>query len=196
MNKALWIVTVDNYQPDLCQLTLPNLEAYAKRIGAEFHVIKDRAWPLVSPTYEKLQVHKLGKDYDWNLILDADMFVDDTMSDPTTIVPDTMVASWMCYDAAVQFPCDAYFYRDARKLGVSTSFIVVPKSCHDALTPFDGDEVERAASIKRPFILDEYCVSRNVARYGLKYCGILSDLQNPPFRHLNSTSGHDSCING
>jgi len=196
MKKSIWVVTVDNYQPELCKITLPNLEAYAKRIGAEFNVIKNRKWPSVSPTYEKLQVHELGKDSDWNIILDADMVIDDQMNDPTTVIPPTMIASWMCYEASVQFPSDKYFCRNGRNLGVSTNFIVVPHVCHDALTPFEESDLESRTKIRRPFILDEYCVSRNVAKYGLKYCGILSDLENPPFRHLNYTSGKSSCING
>lgn len=193
MKKSIWVVIVDNYNPPICKFTLPTIEAYSKRIGAEFNLIKDRVWPNMPAPYEKLQVHKLGKDSDWNIIIDADMFIHETMPDPTTIMNDFYIGSWMAYDADAQFPCDNYFYRDHRRLGVSTNFLFVPKACHDAFIPFDEAELEdRLKSIKRQFILDEYCISRNVAKYGLKHCGILKDLAKPPFKHFNSTSGHES----
>jgi hypothetical protein len=195
MAKVIWAVRVNNYQPELCKVTFPTIEAYAKRIGAEFRAITERRWPSASPAYEKLQAFYLGAGNDWNIILDADILVKDGMHDVTAAVPPDHVASWMCYDPAHEFPPDEYFYRDGRRIGVATSFLAVPAACHDALTPFPDDEIEaRKGSIKRPFIMDEYCVSRNVARYGLKYCGILSDLEHPPFSHLNATSGHDSHV--
>lgn len=195
MKKAIWVVAVDNYQPDVCKLTLPTIEGYAKRIGATFNVITKRRWPDAPAPYEKLQVHELGEGNDWNIIIDADMFVFESMGDPTGVVPDSMIASWMCYDASDLFPMDVYFYRDRRKMGVSTNFLFVPKACHDALIPFPDSELkERTASIKRSFIVDEYCISRNVAKYGLKHSGILADLTRPPFKHYNATSGHDSHI--
>jgi hypothetical protein len=193
MSKSVWAVLVGNYQPELCKITIPSIRSYAERIGASFRLITERKWPNAAPPYEKLQAYSLGEGNDWNIIVDADIMIEDRMHDITKVIPGTHVASWMCYDPAKEFPADEYFYRDGRRIGVATSFLAVPRACRDALTPFGDDELEAViASIRRPFIVDEYCVSRNVARYGLKYCGILSDLDNPPFRHLNATSGHDS----
>lgn len=193
MRKAVWVVVVNNYQPDLCRLTLPSIERFAESIQAEFTVIGDRQWPNLPAPYEKLQAYQRGSDYDWNLVIDADMYIDSWMHDPTVIVPDDTVASWMCYDASQQFS-NKHFTADWN-VGISTSFLVVPKKCHDALMPFVEDEIKMVMpSMKRQFILDEYCVSRNVAQHKMKYCGILSNLRNPPFRHINVTSGHDSHV--
>jgi len=195
MTKSIWVVIVDNYQPEVCKQTLPTIEKYADKIGAKLNIISKRKWPEATAPYEKLQVYELGKGYDWNIVVDADLLIEDTMHDPTTMVPDQTVATWMCYDPAPYFPCDEYYYRDGRHIGASFNFLFVPRACHDALMPFPNEEIKsRMAALKRPFMLDEYCLSRNIARYGLKFCGILSDLQNPPFKHLNATSGHDSHI--
>lgn len=192
MKKSIWTVAVDDYRPDICGITLPAMEKYAERIGADFRVIRSRRWPQCPAPYEKLQIYDLGKDNDWNIVLDADMLIGDDMGDPTMEVPDNMVASWMCFEIPEHFPCNKYFYRDGRCLGIATNFLVFPMSCHDILTPFADDELDaKMAELKRPFILDEYCVSINAAKFGLKYCGILKDLANPPFKHLHLIREHD-----
>lgn len=194
MKKAIWVVAVDNYRPDICTKTFPTISAYAKKIGASFDVIRKRRWNT-QPTYEKLQVAHLGSKNDFNMIIDADIELPEDMFDVLSRVRDDRVSSWMTYDASEQFPLDEYFYRDGRKLGVVTSFIVVPKACMDALTPFDDRELpKRVSIIKRPFILDEYCISRNMARFGIKHSGILTEeeFNSPPMRHWNAASGPNS----
>ncbi len=193
MKKAIWVVAVDNYKPEICKETFPSIEKYAKKIDAEFNVITERRWPSATAPYEKLQVHELGKNNDWNIVIDADMLIDDSMDDITLRLPDYVVGAWMHYDPSFYFPNDDYYFRDGRCIGASFNFLFVPHRCHDALIPFPDDEIEsRMASIKSPFMLDEYCLSRNIARYGLKFSGIIEDLDNPPFKHYNVTSGHNS----
>lgn len=192
MSKAIWVVNVDGYRPDVCKVTFPTIKAYADKIQASFNVITERRWAMSAP-YEKMQVHKLGENNDWNIIIDADMYIHESMWDVTRNLALNCVSAWMCYDASNEFPEDIYFYRDQRKLGISTNFLFVPKACHDVLTPFSDEELPNI-KIRRPFILDEYCVSRNMAKFGLKHSGILSDLAHPPFKHLNLTSGHQSHV--
>jgi hypothetical protein len=197
MDKAIWVVKVDGYRPDICEKTLPTVERYAKRIGASFNLIEKRRWPQASPPYEKLQAYYLGEGKEWNVVIDADMLVEDGMYDVTQILPPNRVACWMAYEADKNFPSDDYFFRDGRNLGVSSNFLVVPRACHDVLTPFPDDELPSfQGRIKRPFIVDEYCISRNMARFGIKHSGILlpSFMANPPFRHFYVNSGEDSSV--
>lgn len=42
MKKGLFVICVDNYQPEISAVTLPMLEIYTGKIGAEFTVISDR----------------------------------------------------------------------------------------------------------------------------------------------------------
>ena len=197
MTKKVWVVTVDGYRPDICAKTLPKIQAYADRIGASFWQITDRRWAGAPPPYEKLQVFYLGGGIDWNIIIDADMLIEDGMYDVTQVLAPDRVASWMAYSADANFPKDDYFFRDGRNLGVSSNFLCVPKACHDVLTPFpDSERLSFQERIKRPFIVDEYCISRNMARFGIKHSGILlpSFMENPPFKHFYVHSGEGSSV--
>ena len=41
MKKAVWVLLIGDYFKELCDITLPTIEAYAKRIGAEMHYITE-----------------------------------------------------------------------------------------------------------------------------------------------------------
>lgn len=194
MKKAIWVVAVDNYRPEVCSKTFPTIMEYAKDIGASFNIISKRRWAS-QPTYEKLQVHHLGAKNDFNIVMDADMALPKGMFNVFERVSDNVVSSWMAYDASQHYPLDEYFYRDGRQLGVVFSFVVVPSSCMDVLTPFRDEELPMMESrLKRPFMIDEYCLSRNMAKFGIKHSGILTgeEFESPPMQHLNSSSGNDS----
>ena len=72
MKKVIYVVVTPGYQPEMCAQTLPRIEKYAQKIGAQMQIISERQWPNMPPTYEKLQAYELGKDNDWSIILDAD----------------------------------------------------------------------------------------------------------------------------
>jgi hypothetical protein len=93
--KTVWTVVVDDYFPQLCEITLPNLAAYAKRIGADFQIITERLNPSFPPTYEKTQIWDRGIESDWNILIDADMLISPTFWDVTEIVPEDHVGMYM-----------------------------------------------------------------------------------------------------
>jgi len=175
--KTVWTVVVDDYFPQLCEITLPNIEAYAKRIGADFKVITERRYPDFPPTYEKVQVFERGIESDWNILIDADMLISPTFWDVTAVVPPDHVGMYMQFNCSTLFPVedDPYFRRDGRRLGVASNFLVVPEDCFEFWTPLNKPASRVLPKLKRQFIVDEYCFSRNVAKFGLKTCGIIRE---------------------
>lgn len=63
-----------NYRP-LTDLTFPMMEAYAAKVGADFHVMKERRYPDVNICYEKFQMRELLERYRRILYLDGDVLV-------------------------------------------------------------------------------------------------------------------------
>lgn len=166
MKITVWTTVVDNYFPDLCALSLPNHEAYAKRIGADFRVISDRIYPEWHPTYEKVQIYELGKDSDWNIHIDADLLLAPTFDRREIFTRDT-IHWYSIYDPGLYFACDQDFAEDGRRIGVCSSFLMVPKSCHALWTPFNIPYAEALKGINQPHGIDDYCFSKNFAKHHL-----------------------------
>ncbi len=45
IRKTIYTVNIGDYAPDICALTYPLIQAYANKIGANFHVIRERKFP-------------------------------------------------------------------------------------------------------------------------------------------------------
>jgi len=183
-DKAVFILNIGNYFPELTQLTKPLIEAYAKKIDADLIEIKERKFEGHIPcTYEKLQVHELGMHYDWCIFTDLDNIILPGTIDFTKILDPKYVGAFDAFDADKQFAKDEYFIRDDRNIGVSSRFLVTSKLTHDLWQPC---EWINWGCIKREFIVDEYIISRNLAKYGLKFTGLdfLNNKMSQVF-HLN-----------
>ena len=168
--RTIHVVIIDNYFPELCELTLPTIDYWAKKIGARVNLITKRMWPTWPILYEKLQVYYDGADSDWNILLDADMLVHPSTQDPlNTFIHPIQVAAKDAYHADTQLVMDDYFFRDGRNIGLSTCAVFASRINHDLWTPLDMTSQEACSKIKiKRMIVDEYCISRNFARYGLK----------------------------
>jgi hypothetical protein len=178
-NKCVHTVAIGDWRPDLCAITLPNLERYAKRIGADFHVIRTAKFDKQGypPNYERLQVFEDGRQYMWNLVIDADFILHKDFEDPTLRLKPCEMASLYYVQASHYFQWNKYFERDGRNLGIADSFVVSSWNTHDAWTPLDVDFEEAKKNCKRdPRQVSEFCVSLNVARFGLKHNGVTADL--------------------
>lgn len=186
MKIEIFVVRVDNYLPELCKITLPRIEAYAKRIGAKFTVVTERKFPDFPPTYEKMQIHELGEGNDCNILLDADIVLADDFENVINNVPPNEVGFWHQYRASGLFAIDQYFFRDNRNVGVAANMLVVPRSCHDIFTPLEFSAEEAAKRTIRWFAIDEYCISRNLAKFGLRYRSCVTS--EDKFLHLNVTT--------
>lgn len=185
--KALWVVRVDNYFPDLCELTIPTIKKYSEKIGADYIEITERKYPEFPPTYEKLQIYDLGKSFDWNILLDADNVISPSAFDITSFLDPRVVGFMSAFDANNMFYTkdDPYFERDGRNVGIASGLVITSSLTHDLWTPLDMTAEEAKKRTKRWFIIDEYCLSRNLARFGLKFSGLnLNDAINRLFVHV------------
>lgn len=181
MKKELFVVIVNDYFPELCEITVPHIKRYANKINAKFTIISERKFPLFPPTYEKLQIYDLGKDNDYNILLDVDILILKSMYDVTELVTDK-IGVWMDYDTNYLFKNFNY------PKGLATNFVVVPNCCHEVWKPIDNFE-EIKNKLVRPFIVDEYIFSKNLWEHNYKYIGIIhKGIEGKHFYHLNVTT--------
>ena len=189
MKRVIFTLCVNDYLPKLTKITIPNISAYAHRCGAEYHVLTEspfKEWPV---TYQKLQIHELGKNYDQVMHIDADMLIHKDFWNVFDIVGPKEIACHATYTASVNFSCDEYFFRDGRNLGVCSSFMISSKSCHDLWEPFNVPFEEARKGIDRLHGIDDYCFSRNVAKYGLKVAGVVNAENEGKIFHLSGSGG-------
>ncbi|MBM3207921.1 MAG: hypothetical protein FJZ57_04875 [Chlamydiae bacterium] len=173
MIKRIHIVNINNFFPELFELTYPTVEAYAKKFGYEINLITERKFPDWHINYEKMQVWEDGKGANLNILLDADVLIHPEFNDVMTFVPRNFIAFNDNYNASAKFKLNNYFIRDQRDVGIASNFVVSTDLTHDVwkplkITPEEGKEI----TFVREGDIDEYCLSHNMAKYGLKYCGI------------------------
>jgi hypothetical protein len=220
VKKTLWTVNVDNYAPEMTALTHPLLKRYAEKCDAEFRVITERKFPNFPPVYEKLQVYELGKDSDWNIVIDSDAIVHPDMFDVTNHLSGDTVCHNANDMAGNRWKYDRFFARDGRHIGSCNWFTVGSNWCIELWKPLDDLTLEEAvanisptvherathlrqcqnpqcryevpvsetsdvvsectrcgqkakrikkAVIKAEHLIDDYTLSRNIAKYGLKF---------------------------
>lgn len=184
IKKAIFTLCVDNYAPEVTEITFPLLKHYAKKIQAEFVIIKDRKFPDWPPVYEKLQIHHLGHEMqnDWNIYIDADALVHPDMIDLTTVLPKDTVAHHGSDFASHRWRYDSYFLRDGRHIGSGNWLTLGSDWCLDLWRPLDDLTLEEAVQCIHPTVdeknsgcfdashlIDDYTLSRNIARFGLKF---------------------------
>jgi len=183
MKKTLFTLNVDNYAPKIWELTQPLLKAYAKKIGADFYVINKRKYSDFPPVYEKLQIYDLGRDMknDWNIFLDADVLVNPDMYDIT----EYLTKDTVCHNgkdmANIRWTYDRYFRRDGRNIGSCNWLAVASDWCIELWEPPKDITLSQMVKNIHPTInelrcgvtpshlVDDYILSRNIAKYGLKY---------------------------
>lgn len=183
MKKTVFTLNIDNaYAPNITELTYPLLRAYAAKIDADFHVITKRRWPNTPPTYEKLQIYHLAQEMknDWNIYIDSDALVHPDMFDVTSHLSKSIVLHNGIDMASVRWRYDDYFRRDGRNIGSCNWFTAASDWCLDLWHPLVGETIpsvvknifpiadEVRAGITAEHLVDDYLLSRNIARYGLK----------------------------
>jgi len=180
IKKTLYTLCVDNYAPDITALTFPLLKRYAEKIGAEFQVITERKYPDMPPVYEKLQIRELGIGNDWSIYFDADALVHPETVDFTSLIHKDTVMHNACDMANVRWKYDEYFLRDGRNIGSCNWFAIASDWCinlwdqldipyEKALENIYPIPAELSNGITREHLIDDYALSRNIAKYGLKF---------------------------
>jgi len=209
MKKTVYTLCVDNYEPEITAITFPLLKAYAQKIGADFYVITERKHPDKPPVYEKFQIWDLSAEAgnDWNIFFDADALIHPDFWDVTAVIGKDMTVSYGQDFTPVRFTPDKYFLRDRRWIGKGNWCLMASDWCTDIWHPLDDITFEEAVAnihptvqesstgvIKPQHLIDDYIVSRNIARYGLKHVLIpelMATFPNSgvPFYHEYRVSG-------
>lgn len=182
MKKTLFTLAVDDYAPEITALTFPFMQRYAEKIGAEFYVIRDRKFPDMPVTYEKFQIHQLGRDMgnDWNLYFDADTFIHPDMFDVTEQIGKDTVFHNGVDMRGIRFKANEYFRRDGRNISSCTWCFMCSDWCLDLVRPTElpledvlsnitPTLTEMQSGLYDPHhFIDDYLMSCNIARFGLK----------------------------
>lgn len=185
VRKALFTLNIGNYAPEIRELTYPLMRHYAHKIGAEFREITERKWPDWPVVYEKLQIHELGRGYDWIYFFDADTLIHPECVDFTWFLPDDVCAHNGADMAALRFRYDEVFATDTkRNIGTCGWLTIAPAKCIDLWKPTTRSLEDvldccyptvgelRTGLIDRGHLVDDYVMSRNLAENQFKHATI------------------------
>jgi hypothetical protein len=187
VRTVVFTLNIGNYAPEIRALTYPLLRHFARKIGAEFREITERKWPDWPVVYEKLQIHELGRGYDWIYYFDADALVHPECIDFSWLLPAGSVCHNATDMAAIRFRYDEHFAKDGRNIGTCGWFVLAHKDAIDIWTPTEQTLDEaleccwptvgelNSGLIDRGHLMDDYVISRNLARLGVKHATV-SDL--------------------
>ena len=188
VKKTIYTLALNNWAPELTAVTFKLMRRYAEKIEADFVVIEDRKFPDMYPTYEKFQIYDLSQDRgdDWSFFFDADTMIHPDFFDPTALINKDMTCAGYTHDfTPLRFRPDEMFMRDGRYLGKGSWFILCSDWTRDIWHPMDdmpysqaidnmfptNDETVKIKKTKESLI-DDYIVSRNISRFGLKHTTI------------------------
>ena len=202
--KTIFTLNVDGYAPEITALTYPLIEAYARKIGADFHIISERKFPEWPVTYEKLQIFELAQEMgnDWNIYIDSDALVHPDTPDLTVLLPRDTVAHHGKDVAPVRWRSDKYFQRDGRHFGTGNWLTVASDLCLDLWRPLDDLTPAQAIDnifpavfeqisgvVNRAHLIDDYTLSRNIARFGLKATTFREIFTNLGYKEARDAAG-------
>jgi hypothetical protein len=185
MKKLL--VTLDiNYTKEITDITYPYMQSYANKIDANFKIITERKFPDHPVNIEKFQLYELSKNYDWTIFIDADAIIHPNCPDVTEVY-DKDVVIFNSYDLyPLRFKPNNYTRRDKRNIGAATWFNVFSNWSRHLWKPYGNPKeyVNQIYLIHKEInfgyspehILDDYLVSRNIAKYGLKVKTVLHNM--------------------
>lgn len=189
MKKVVYLLNLGgSYAPQITSLTYPLIRNYARKIGAGVVEIRDRKFPDWPITYEKLQIHELAKanGAEWNIYIDSDALVHPDTPDWTNFIPKDTVAHNGIDMANLRWKYDHVFLRDGRNIGSCNWFTIASHWCLDLWRPLDditprealesiNPTVEEMNTVITPdHLVDDYALSRNIARFGLKVQTLLA----------------------
>lgn len=184
MKKTIYTLNIDNYNREITELTYPYIKHYANKIQADFYIISERKFPKhYAPVYEKLQIYELQKERkdDWSIYIDSDALVHPDMFDITEFLYKDTVCHNGSDMANNRWRYDRFFRRDGRHIGSCNWLTVASDWCRELWHPLDDITYEEALEnifpiqqelntvITREHLIDDYVLSRNIAKYGLHF---------------------------
>jgi len=181
IKKTVFTLNVNGYAPQITELTYPLLRYWANKIGADFHIITERKFPDWPVTYEKLQIFELSQlmGNDWNIFIDSDAVIHPETIDWTLFLPGDTVSHNGSDMANIRWRSDKYFIRDGRHWGSCNWFTIASDLCTDIWRPLEMTPEEAISNIfptvnelntviTPEHLVDDYALSHNIARFGLK----------------------------
>ena len=187
MRKLIHVVNINDFFPELFALTYPTIKSYAERNGYMINMITERKFPDYPINYEKMQVYEDGKDAVVNILCDADMLIHPEFPEVTKFLKRDSIAFNDNYNISRKYHVDRirYFMRDGRDVGIATNFVVSSDWTHDVWEPLSisQKDIEELAKKENTdtggaegrgwgHYADEFALSYNMAKYGLKYTGV------------------------
>jgi hypothetical protein len=189
MNKKIFTLQLHGHNKKVQQVTRPALEKYAARYGYEIEDITSRQFPEWPITFEKFQVYERMKGLDWALYIDTDALIHPNQIDFTEVISKDSVCFSGKDFAPQRWTYDNYFRRDGRHLGCCSWFVLCSDWTRDLWNPVQDISLSNIIDNINPIVaelnyakyvgetpkeyashlIDDYLLSRNVARYGLKY---------------------------
>jgi hypothetical protein len=192
--KTIFTLNIDNYAPEITELTYPFFKRYADKIGAEFTVINKRKFPDYPVWYEKFQMYELSRDNEWSIFFDPDCLIHPSLFDITEILQENTVLTSGADFAGGLYKYDNYFRRDGRSIAAGSCLMVASYLCRELWEPLNDITLEEAVSricltirekslgLTQESGLDDYIISRNIAKYHLNYktfAELLSEIGEP-----------------
>ena len=191
LKKTIFLLNVDGYDKNITDFTYPLIKKYAEKIGADIHYISSRCFPDMPPVYEKLQIYELAQkmENDWNIYIDSDALIHPDMFDITNHLPKDTVLHNGVDMASNRWVYDRFFRRDGRNIGSCNWFTVASDLCIELWKPLDDISLKEALAniypiqvelntvITKEHLIDDYTLSRNIAKYGLKVTTVFQMLE-------------------
>jgi len=206
--KIIHVVNINNFFPELFALTYPTIESYAQRYGYEINIISERKFPDYPIHYEKFQVFEDGKEALINILCDADMLIHPQLPDMVTHLRRDAIAFNDNYHLSTKYHVDRipYFMRDGRDVGIATNFVVTSDWTHDAWEPIPLSAKDIESLAKKEVTedgnqrgwghyADEFAISFNMAKYGLKYTGVTWEDWMRPYLIHTGTGDKNEALN-
>lgn len=179
MRKTLWTLNIGNYAPEITKMTYPLFERFATKIGADFRQITDRVFPDMPVVYEKFQIGQQGRSNDWNIFIDSDAIIHPDCPDPTEYLSKDTVMCYATDFGPSRWGYDRHFRRDGRHIGWGNWFSISSDWTIDLWEPLDipmGEALKQISvyvceekRFSKEHLIDDFTVSRNVAKFGLKF---------------------------
>lgn len=184
VRKTIYTLNVGDYEPRITELTYPLIQAYADKIGARFQVITERKRPEWPITIEKFQVAELARknEDEWSYFIDSDTLINPEMFDVTEHLSKDTVAHNGNDMAGIRWSYDKYFRRDGRHIGSCTWWVVASDWTVEDLWQLPQQSPEETfkrihitvqehngGQCQTEHLIDDYTLSRNIARFGLKF---------------------------
>jgi hypothetical protein len=212
MKKTIFTLNINDYAPEIRRLTRPLLERYAKYAGYDIYDIDTRSFPGWDVDIEKLQIYHLMEHMDVNFAwyIDSDALIHPDLPPIDVLCPRTHCGH-PGHDLAPirwRYTDDGYFQRDGRHIGSCCWNIFGWDWTRDIFHPPDDitfedavsniritEEERRSGVITREHLVTDYIVSRNIARYGLKFFSLYEVLhRSGTFFHHEYTKPVDEKI--